>query len=271
MAIRFDSAADGLSAPAFSTSRYTLASWCYISVDRNTFQTIGEVSIAAGTNFHQLQTLVDGTTFAFNDHTAAQIVTDGTTQAVGAWWFNAIIAGAAATTIYQMKEGAGSVTKVTSATLSESFTPDSILIANDIFSEFLNGRLRGFKMWTAELSDAEIALEAAQFAPVRTSGLWAYYKLKDVATMLLDSSGNGRTLTNPGSAGSWGFEPDPATVAEPTAYAATPFEVIPLSETIYSSQHIVPTGMTETVTLSEAAVATYNAKPTAPWVTVTVE
>ncbi|MFI6302188.1 hypothetical protein ACIBCH_09975 [Amycolatopsis thailandensis] len=89
----------------------------------------------------------------------------------------------------------GSLTKVT-GTVAASGTPDRITFFGRSAadgSEWLNGTLAYWRIWTAVLSDSEIAAESQSADPVRTSGLWADWDF--AAAALTDSSGNGRNLT----------------------------------------------------------------------------
>lgn len=210
MAIRFNADADSLISTGAPSSRYTLAGWMQISVNTGSFATLDEVSIAIGTNFHEFQTDSGGLDVGFNDHTASFIVTNPTPQAVGEWWFNAVVVTNSGVAIYQMKEGGSGLVKTSSATVAELFTPDQLMLASDIFGEFLNGCLRGVKIWNGvALTDAELDAERMQFAPVRLSGLFAYWPLSATATMFTDGSGNGHTLTNPSGTGTWTTSADP--------------------------------------------------------------
>ncbi|MFF4600540.1 LamG-like jellyroll fold domain-containing protein [Amycolatopsis sp. NPDC001319] len=89
----------------------------------------------------------------------------------------------------------GSLTKTT-GTVNTAGTPDTITLFSrspSDGSEWLEGSMAYVRMWTAVLSDAELAAESASTTPVRTSGLWANWPL--AAASLADASGNSRPLT----------------------------------------------------------------------------
>jgi Concanavalin A-like lectin/glucanases superfamily len=89
----------------------------------------------------------------------------------------------------------GTLAKVT-GTVNTSGTPDTVTLFSrspSDGSEWLEGTLAYVRMWTAVLSDAEIALESQATSAVRTANLWADWSL--AAAALTDGSGNSRTLT----------------------------------------------------------------------------
>jgi hypothetical protein len=89
----------------------------------------------------------------------------------------------------------GSLTKVT-GTVNTTGTPDTVTLfgrSPSDATEWLEGTLAYVRMWTAVLSDAEVALESQATSAVRTANLWADWSLASAA--LTDGSGNARTLT----------------------------------------------------------------------------
>lgn len=77
-----------------------------------------------------------------------------------------------------------------------------------------------FRVWNAVLSDAEIEAERLSETPVRTSNLAADWRFTNAASRLTDSSGNGKTLSEPGS-GSWSDATGPSLgIAEVTGTIA---------------------------------------------------
>lgn len=107
----------------------------------------------------------------------------------------------------------GSLTKVT-GTVAASGTPDRLTFFGRSAadgSEWLNGTLAYWRIWTAVLSDSELAAESLAADPVRTSGLWADWDFAVAA--LTDGSGNGRNLTAGSTALSSATDP---TLGSPT-------------------------------------------------------
>jgi hypothetical protein len=85
----------------------------------------------------------------------------------------ATLSGTAAQLLYGNTPG--SLTKVT-GTVAASGTPDRIALFGRSAadgSEWLNGTLAYMRIWTAVLSDAEIAAESASATPVRTANAWS--------------------------------------------------------------------------------------------------
>lgn len=131
------------------------------------------------------------------------------------WWFIAETNRAAgpATTLYFKKLGAATLT-VTNGNTHPSLTGITrFLIGTDDATgqnEWVDGDITGIKVWGAELTQAELELEANQLSPVRTTNLHAFYPLQSLGTMLTDYSGNGRNLLpiTPASSG-WSVQPGP--------------------------------------------------------------
>jgi hypothetical protein len=130
------------------------------------------------------------------------------------WWFIAETNRAAvpATTLYWKKEGATTL-NVTTGNKHPSFTfATRFLIGTDDATgqvEWFDGDIAGVKVWNAELTAAELAIEANHLNPVRMANLHAYYPFQSVATMFNDASGNGRNLSPIYSGGSWSLQTGP--------------------------------------------------------------
>jgi hypothetical protein len=85
----------------------------------------------------------------------------------------ATLSGTAAQLLYGNTPG--SLTKVT-GTVAASGTPDRIALFGRSAadgSEWLDGILAYMRVWTAVLSDSEIAAESASATPVRTANAWS--------------------------------------------------------------------------------------------------
>jgi hypothetical protein len=115
------------------------------------------------------------------------------------WWFVASTnrAGGPATALYFKKLGAATLTATSGNTHPSITGITRFLIGTDDATgqnEWMDGDITGIKVWNAELTKAELELEANQLSPVRTTNLHAFYPLQSVSTMLTDYSGNGRNL-----------------------------------------------------------------------------
>lgn len=115
----------------------------------------------------------------------------------------------------------GTLSKVT-GTVNTTGTPDTITVFSrspSDGSEWLEGTIAGLRMWTAVLSDAEMAAESQSLAPVRTSGLWESWPF---AAAALTGVVNGRNLIAGTTALSAGTDPV-LTTANPKGGAFLPF------------------------------------------------
>ena len=131
------------------------------------------------------------------------------------WWFVAETNRAAgpATALYWKKEGASTLNVATGNTHPAFPNATRFLVGTDDATgqnEWTDGDIAGLKVWNAELTKAELELEAQRLSPVRTADLFAYYPLQTVATMLQDQSGNGRNLAPISTGGTWSQQPGPA-------------------------------------------------------------
>jgi hypothetical protein len=131
------------------------------------------------------------------------------------WWFIAETnnGSAPATALFWKKEGAANLS--TSSGNNHPMFPNAtrFLIGTDDATgqnEWFDGDIAGVKVWDAQLTPAELALEANHFNPVRLTNLHAFYPLQSVPTMFNDTSGFGRTLTPIGDGGSWSVQPGPS-------------------------------------------------------------
>ena len=202
MSTRFDAASDRISfaGSMFAVgSGFTMTAWAYVSVDTDTFATVARLhASSASTTVVTWATGGDGLSGP-NYFTGGGTVTNATNMAVGQW--RKIALSCSGTTGRSYIATVGGATEVDSGTVSVG-TPDGLTLAGRgpaDSSEVFNGRLAYVRIWTAELSQAQIEAEWASTTPVVTSGLWADWPLTD-STDLTDHSGNGRNLTAGGTA-----------------------------------------------------------------------
>lgn len=217
-ALRFNSAADTLIMPSAalpaSTGGWTLAGWFRIVVDRNTEIKFWSMDAVFSSGWHSLATSSDGTTLIFNGSGSALVT--GPNLTVGQWYFIAVRKTAAnALKLYVGTEAGGALSTYTgTANAITSYAGDGY-VGGNAYSEYLDGREWGLRLWDSDLSDTEVDAEFYASSAIRTSNLRAQWLLDNAATPGTDTSGNGRTLTNSG--GSWTVEAGPVLPAAPPA------------------------------------------------------
>lgn len=172
-----------------SLTAITASFWWKVSVDRNTYSSAFFVDNGQPDNWG-VQTGVDGTT--------ANVIMDGTSTAsvamtVGTWYFGCLALSGSTGTFYYKAAGATSLstTAITGVTATNAATLR--LGESPWGAEWLNGCLASFKLWSAQLTQAEIELEAAQYVPNRFTSLVSWHPL--LKTETVDYSGNARTLS----------------------------------------------------------------------------
>lgn len=196
MSGRSDAATDRVNlASAPSLAAFTVMGWIKVvnSVTPFFHQLVRFSDAGASSNLILAMTGAAGLTPRTYSSGSTSGVVSATAYSLGQWVFIASSHNGSAAALYH---GAtpGSLTKVT-GTVTVG-TPNQLTLfsrsASD-GSEWLDGSLAYVRMYTAVLSDAEIAAESQSATAVRTSGLWAHYPLD--AASLLDTSGNLRNLT----------------------------------------------------------------------------
>lgn len=200
MAVRSDAANDRLSrsggAPDPQTA-FTVCGWFYLSVDRDDFSTLIRLHASSGSTTRI--TLATG-----SSGTLPAVFTPGNTSGVlgvdsftvGAWLFVAVTQTGTTATIYTCTPG-GTMHSA-SGTSSGGSAPDGYTIfgrSSSDASEWFNGRAACVRLWSAVLNSTELAAERDSFTAIRTTNLYADYRLADAATALNDSGPGGRTLT----------------------------------------------------------------------------
>jgi hypothetical protein len=216
VSVRFDAATDQVSRanPPSVAAGFTLLGWVRVRVDTNTWATFARISVS-GTTIVTWFTSEDGTSGP-NYFSGGGTLTNSTGTPVDAWRKVAIACTGTSGKVYI--QNPGNATELDSGTVSSAGTPTLLAVggrgsAGD--GEFLNGNLARLRLYSAELSQAEIEAEWDSAVAVRTAGLWADWPL---ATDLNDVSGNGRHLSAGSTAVTWEDDP-PTTVA--SAFAGT--------------------------------------------------
>lgn len=200
MGTRFDASTDKLTRSSVSfpnSGTYTILGWCYLTTDQNTYSGIFSIEDAAhSTATATLDTLVNGTTMIAFDSTGSNEATgpNGAAMSTATWYRAAVTVGSGTTTVYSGTT-TGALT-ATGAARTQSSTPDRIAIGGTLFGDFWNGRIVGVKVYNATLTAAEVEQELAQYRPVRTADLIAWYPL---ISDIKDYSGNGLDLTAGGT------------------------------------------------------------------------
>lgn len=219
MSVRGDASADALSystvANLPSAATHSWCGWVKLKADRNDFQCLWYLNGNNADGEIFMSTSNDGTTLELTDSATALILG---TLPIDAWRFIAYQRTNTGRAAYIGSEAGGALTKVSNTETKNRNTAygssAGIQLFNDIYSEWANAELALVRVWTSvALSDAEIDAEYRSPTPVRTSGLWADYRLVAAATATTDSSGNARTLTAGGTFTDGGTNPVPPALA----------------------------------------------------------
>ena len=191
MAVRFDAFGEAYSRAVSwgNQSAFTVCCWVKAAVTPS-LRTAWYVCNPDEDNYARLSGTFNGTSLT--------VIAEGVTTAIGSlsvstntWYFVGIsINGSSGRRVSKPEGGSFSTTTWSSGTSSVNI---ATLMVGASSTTWWNGSIAGFKIWTAALSQAEMEAEAAQFAPVRTSNLRAYYRFATPSTT--DDSGNGQTLT----------------------------------------------------------------------------
>lgn len=208
-AIRFNANNDRIqsTAPPGNASLYSVVMFVRLEVDRNDWSTTYAIENAGLSSDNIYETDNDGVTLTMFAAAFGGGYVGAGALTVGTWYCAAATVDVAATTttVYLGAVGA-TPTKTTDGSHAYAVSSPTTfsLAANRAYGEFLNGDLAGVKVWSGvALTQTEVNTECTQLQPVKTANLWAFYALDDTSTMLDDSSGNGRNMTNPSGSGSW--------------------------------------------------------------------
>ena len=205
MAVRIDAATEYYSrditgdTPDF-TAGFSFAGWFQVNTDRNTYSSW--FSIFGASHYLNIASEADGLAiWAFwNDAVGADNVSLFTATA-DTWYFVAGRKPSGATAALTYYFGAATAATFSSAATAGArggITVTTLEIGRDgAAAEWLNGTSGPVKIWTAELSAAELVQESRQLAPVRSANLYAFYPFHSAAdaTARADFSGNGRNLS----------------------------------------------------------------------------
>jgi len=177
----------------------TVCCWARIDTDTNYYATVWQIG-KDNNNYASLETLVDGTTMAtWLGVTALSMVN----MTVGSWYFLAMsISNTGVINAYWATPGSSLSVAQTGGPLGLT-APDKNHVFTDVYvgGEHFQGSIYSLKVWTAVLSQNEIAREMNRCMPYRTANLHGWYPFLDSSTGLTDYSGNGNNFAQ-GSTGS---------------------------------------------------------------------
>lgn len=223
MSIRFDAANDRITYTGTlpdPSSGFTITAWAYVSVNTSTYATMARLSLASGAST-AITWSTDSNGLAGPAYfTTAGSVTNATGFTVGAW--RQIAISCTGTTANSYVAIPGSATEADSGTVSDTAAPTALTLggraANDA-AEWFNGRLAYVRLWSVQLTQAQIEAEWASTTPVVTSGLHADWPLL-YAPDVTDHSGNGRNLVAGTTAATTEADPPITPVSTPTLLAS---------------------------------------------------
>jgi hypothetical protein len=189
VATRFDASGEHYSATNGAvTGTFSATCWVYVSVDRvafSSFLAFESVATSPGT-YLELGIDQDRQLYLFSnsgDVDSAHLVD------VGVWYRIGIVVVGATGTLYY---GTGNSLTAVQSTISNG-TRSFFFIGTNGYGEWLDGRIAGVKVWSAELTQSEIEAEFVSLDPVRTANLLRAHKLQVPETT--DYSGSSNTLT----------------------------------------------------------------------------
>jgi len=260
-ALRFNAAADTFTMPSAAvpsgSGAWTVATWVRLVNDRNDVTTIWSLDGLFSSSWHSLQCDSSGTSLRLYE--TGTTVTTIATLTVGTWYYVVVRKSAGGTIkTYIGDEAGGALTTGSGSVTNITYSGDGY-VGGNAYSEFLDGRMWGMRVWDAELSDAEVDAEFTASTAARTSNLRAQWLLDNLTVPGDDTSGNNRDLTNAG--GSWTLEAGPVLPAAPASFTGTLARTL-ANDTLAASGTLDSTGsLARTladVTLSAAGTLVYS-------------
>jgi hypothetical protein len=169
---------------------WTATCWVYLTGDRNDYS--NAFAISDGTNYISAGFGLSGT-IRYCGWEGGDLVatTNAVNAAEGSWTRLAVVCDGTIVKLYWGDETGDLYTR--SATGTPPTTPSVVYVGADQWTtSYLNGRVAGFKLWQAALSETEVAAEFTQYAPVRTTNLLRRHDFLVAPTAgYADQSGNG--------------------------------------------------------------------------------
>jgi len=181
---RYTRSSFGLVVPA------TICGWAKMAVNRATYS--GLMASSNGTNYLQLGAAGDGVSLGASASSGG--LSSNFDFTVGQWVFVAVVINGT-DNVYYAVSGTPTLTAGNAGSIAATAlnAGSALYVGDDGFGGWFNGSMAALKMWSAALTQAELEAELPKRAAQRTSGLYASYELNGPS--LIDSSGNGRTLT----------------------------------------------------------------------------
>lgn len=201
MSLRADETTDRASytatPPPDPATAFTATFWARLRVDRDDFSTMMRLHSSSGSTTRvTLATNSSGTVPAIFSPGNTGGVIGSDALVVDEWRMIAIsVAGTGATDGAIYTRVIDGDTHVTTGAVTGGAVPDGITLFGRSVSdasEWFNGSLAHFRVWSAELTQEEIEAEWNSTTPVRTADLWAAWPLSED---LNDTSGNNRHLS----------------------------------------------------------------------------
>lgn len=175
----------------------TMCGWFKMKTDRNNYSGLMYMDRPGSFQYQQVVTESNGTSLRiYNTSFSPQIVN----MSVNTWYFCSIVWGSGTCTARVSNEFGAWSTRVRSITNVSNLTELGFGATSNYFSEWFNGEVALLRAWSDQLSEAELEAERASEAPVKTSDLWGDWRCASQATVLTDSSGNGRDFDTIGGA-----------------------------------------------------------------------
>lgn len=176
--------------------------WCYFVSDRNDYVQLIGFTNTTSSDYFGMWLNADGSTIEVSSN--ADYSSPGSIT-VGAWHhFYIVNRNGSGSGGFRLATGTTySTATCTGATVGSDL---AFIINNDDadfnVSEFADARFAHVKVWSGVANiptDEQLQVEGSAARPLVGLPVWAWWPLWDVNTMLVDYSGNGRTLTVSGS------------------------------------------------------------------------
>jgi hypothetical protein len=200
-AARFDAATDRISwtggtAAPDTTTGVAFTCWVHLSVDRDDFSTILRLWSSSNGTRLTFATSSGGTVPALFSPGNTSGVVSTTAMTVGNWFAYGFSVTGTSGSIYGADAALSSPTQVSGTVSGGSTAQGFTLGGRDTgdATEWLNGRIKYPRLWSATMTLSEAQTEWASTTPVRTSNLWGAWVVSGPGD-LADVSGNGRNLT----------------------------------------------------------------------------
>lgn len=174
------------------TSNFTICAWVRFTA-LGTYRTMWGQDIGNPDWRSQVYYDITANNIAFNFANVTDMILVPSPSA-GVWYFVCAVADSAEAHGYWGTGGA--LTKVTAgAVYTGTGGTDMYIMDESDLDQTLNGELAGFKIWNANLSQADVEAEYRQLAPKRTANLYTFLPFFDTTNAGKDQSGQGNDFT----------------------------------------------------------------------------